>query len=110
MNIPRILAALSALGDALKTELGVNLPEEAVHSSTETALLELRAMDSSRSWCIERAQWMHSIRYLPDPPKYRLFVVPGMDGTSCQDFQGSTLAECVAQARMAHAAIKPAFP
>jgi len=110
MNIPRILEALSTLGDALKTELGVNLPEEAVQSSTEAALLELRALDPSRSWCVERDQWFHSTREAPQTPVYTLAALPGLDGTSCQHFIASTLSECVTQAREAHAAIKPAFP
>lgn len=110
MNIPRILEALSTLGDALKTELGVNLPEEAVQSSTEAALLELRALDPSRAWCVERAQWFHSCHDSPKLAVYTLSVLPGFDGASVQYIVGSTLSKCVNQAREAHAAIKPAFP
>ena len=71
-------------------------PEQAIDAAVK--------IDSTRTYCVTCETWCYRSTGQVELI-FRLAVIHGLDGTTCQHFQAAGIRECLADYRLAHEAV-----
>jgi hypothetical protein len=72
--------------------------------SPKQAIAAALKIDPKRTYCASRQDWKHRDAESPSAPVFRLSVLPGLNGTDCQEIVSLIgFSACVAEYRRMHA-------
>jgi hypothetical protein len=77
--------------------------------TSKQALAAALKIDPARSYCAQKQEWKYNHDSNAAAPIFSLFVLPGLDGSNCQQFDSkSDLRDCITQYKAALETNNPA--